>query len=72
MLREINHADTVLAWEFGLGLIIGALALGCVVNWFRVWRHDDQGHTFFAALTTIAVLVTLALFADWTRRAFGL
>ena len=67
----MDHGSIVAGAELAYGIIFGALALGCLVNWLKDWRHDSQGRVFFTLLTAVALLLALAILGDTVRRQIG-
>ncbi len=58
--------------EAMLATFLGILALGCLVNWLREWRHDPHGRIFFTALTGVGLLLVAGLVFDLVRRHVSL
>lgn len=71
MLHEGGFPDVLSGVEGFAALVLGILALGCLVNWLREWRHDPHGRIFFTSLTALGFLLVAGLVFDLVRRHIG-
>lgn len=60
--------DIISTIEAMVATFLGILALGCLMNWLREWRHDPHGRIFFTLTTGLGLLIVAALVFDLVRR----